>query len=106
LSGWLDSHVAKLAMLVNTSKLMVIDNGFVTLPAVLVALTVKLDVAAVVGVPEIMPVVSARFKPVGNVPLSRLQVMGVVPVAANVWLYAVPVVPLGNDVVVIVGAVS
>jgi hypothetical protein len=34
-----------------------------------------------------------------------LHVIGVVPVAVSVWLYAVPTVPPGNDVVVIVGAV-
>jgi hypothetical protein len=33
-----------------------------------------------------------------------LQVIGVSPVAVSVWLYAVSTTPLGNDVVVIVGA--
>jgi hypothetical protein len=85
--------------------LMVIDNDFVLFPVELVALTVKLLVSAVVGVPEITPV-DPRLKPSGNdVPLSRLHVMGVSPVASSVWLYAVPTVPLGNDVVVITGAV-
>ena len=81
---------------------MTIESGFVSLPSALVALTVKLDVPAVVGVPEITPAVE-RVKPPGNVPVSTLHVIGVSPVAASVWLYAVPTVPLGNDAVVMVG---
>jgi len=84
---------------------MVIDNCLVSLPAALAALTVNVDVFAVVGVPEIAPAVES-VKPVGNAPESRVHVMGVSPLAANVWLYAVFTVPLGNDVVVIVGAVG
>jgi hypothetical protein len=80
------------------------DNCFVSLPAALVTFTVKVDVPAAVGVPAIVPV-SARVKPAGNVPLSMLHVMGVPPVAVSVWLYAVPTVPFGNDVVVIVTTV-
>jgi hypothetical protein len=82
---------------------IVIDNCLVLFPAALVAFTVKADVPAVVGVPEIAPL-PKRFKPVGNVPLSRLHVIGVSPVAASVWLYAAPTVPPGNVAVVIVGA--
>jgi len=62
---------------------MVMDNGLVLFPAALAALTVNVNFPAVVGVPEIAPV-PARLKPAGNVPLSRLQVMGVSPVAVNV----------------------
>ena len=62
---------------------IVIDNCFVLLPAELVALTVNVDVAAVVGVPEITPVVGARLKPVGNVLLATLHVMGASPVAVT-----------------------
>jgi hypothetical protein len=83
---------------------IVIVNSLVSLPAALVAFTVKVDVSAVVGIPVMSPVVSARFKPAGNAPLSRPHVMGLSPVAASVWLYSVPSVPSGNDVVVIVGA--
>ena len=57
---------------------IVIDNCFVPLPVVLVALTVNVDVPAVDGVPVIAPVAES-VKPVGNVPLSRLHVMGVSP---------------------------
>ena len=104
-TGVVDAHVPlRLNVPPPPSVEIVMDNCFVLLPAALVALTVKVDVPAVVGVPEIaLPV---RLKPAGNVPFSRLHVMGVSPVAASVWLYAVPVVPFGNVVVVIVGAVT
>jgi hypothetical protein len=81
------------------------DNCLVPFPAELTALTVKLDVPTVVGVPEITPL-SARLKPVGNASLSTLHVMGAVPVAVSVCLYAVPTVPSGNVAVVIVGATA
>jgi hypothetical protein len=83
---------------------IVIENCFVSFPAALVALTVKLNVPVVVGFPEIVPVVSEMPNPAGNVPLSRLHVIGVSPVAVSVWLYAVPTAPSNNDIVVIVGA--
>jgi len=53
-------------------------------PAAFVALTVKLNVPAVVGVPEITPAL-LKFKPLGRLPLSIDQV-GAVPVALNVAL--------------------
>jgi hypothetical protein len=81
---------------------MVIDNCLVTFPAALVAPTVKVDVPVVVGIPAITPVVGARLKPVGKLPI-MLHSMGVVPIAASVWLYKILAVPFGNDVVVIVG---
>ena len=56
------------------------------------------------GVPDI--VLPERDKPSGNVPLSMLHVMGVSPVAASVWLYAVPTVPPDKESVVIAGAVA
>lgn len=47
--------------------------------------TVKVDVAAVVGVPEITPVAPAKVKPAGRVPTVTAQVYGEVPpVAASV----------------------
>ena len=58
----------------------------VTLPATLVALAIKLNVPAAVGVPVIAPLVVFRFKPVGSAPLPIAQVIGVVPVALSVWL--------------------
>jgi hypothetical protein len=84
---------------------IVMDNPLVSLPAELAALTVKEDFPAVVGVTVMVPVVSDKFKPGGNSPLSTLHVMGLFPVAASVRLYAVPTTPFGNDVVVIATAV-
>jgi hypothetical protein len=84
---------------------MVRENAFATFPLLFDALTVKLAVPAVLGIPEIMPVLASRDKPFGSAPLSRLHVMGAVPVAVNVWLYAVPTVPFGKSVAAIAGAV-
>ena len=65
---------------------MTMLRSFVSLPAELDALTVKLNVPAVVGVPVIAPLDMFRFKPVGSVPLLISQVMGVVPVTVRVRL--------------------
>ena len=65
---------------------MTMINALVTFPAEFVALTVKLDVPAVVGVPVIAPVVAFKVKPVGNVPSVTAHVIGVVPVAVSFWL--------------------
>ena len=66
--------------------LMTMLNALVAFPALLVALTEKLDVPAVTGVPDIIPVFTLRLKPVGRLPLAIAQVIGAVPVAARVWL--------------------
>ena len=81
------------------------ESSMASFPVALAALTVKSNVPASVGVPEITPVASPRVNPSGNAPLARLQVMGASPAAASVWLYAVPTVPFGNVVVVMVGAI-
>jgi hypothetical protein len=86
------------------SDAIVIESDFVPFPLALVAFTVKLNVLAVVGFPEITPA-EESVKPLGKSPLSLLHVMGVSPLATSVWLYAVPTVPPGNVAVVIVGAV-
>ena len=65
---------------------MAMLRAFVTFPTELVALTLKLNVPVAVGVPEITPVDVSKTKPVGNLPLEIDQVIGVVPVAVNVWL--------------------
>ena len=65
---------------------IVIDSSFVSLPALLVALTVKVEVPAAVGVPLISPVSLFRLRPVGQSPFSTLHVIGVVPSALRVWL--------------------
>jgi hypothetical protein len=78
------------------------ESAFVSLPAALLALTVKLKVFATVGVPVMAPF-AARLKPVGKLPLSMLHVAAV-PVAVSVWLYANSIAPLGSETVVISGA--
>ena len=65
-----------------TAAVMVMYNSFVLLPALLVAFTIKLNVFASDGVPEITPAVES-VKPVGKLPFSSVHVIGVVPVAAS-----------------------
>ena len=64
-------------------------------PVESVAVTVKLLVEAVVGVPLRVPF-TASAKPGGNVPALTINVFGATPVATMVWLYGTPIVPLGN----------
>ena len=80
---------------------MTMLSFFVSLPTLLPAFTVKVNVPAVVGVPEM--VLPERVKPAGRLPLSMLQVMGAAPVAARVWLYASPTLPPDRVVVVMAG---
>ena len=61
-------------------------SAFVSFPALFVALIVMFDVTAVNGVPDIVPVLTFKPKPAGRLPLVILHVIGVVPVAARVWL--------------------
>jgi hypothetical protein len=85
---------------------MVMESCLVALSALLAALTVNVELPAVVGMPEITPVAAARVKPAGSEPVSMLQVIGFALVAARVALYATPTVPFANDVVVMAGAVA
>ena len=62
-------------------------RALVLFPAAFVALTVKLNVPAVVGVPDITPVDAFKLRPAGNVRAEISQVIGAVPVAASLWLY-------------------
>ena len=82
------------------------DSSFVSSPKALTALTVKTAVSSPAGVPLISPVVSFRLSPLGSVPLAMLHVMGAVPFAVRVWLYASPSVPPGRVSVVTVGGLS
>ena len=82
--------------------MMIIDKTFSSFPAALLALTVKLKLPAAVGIPEITPFVDSS-NPLGKLPPCNDHAIGVSPVAARVWLYAVLTVPLGKVVVVIVG---
>ena len=64
------------------------------------AVTVKLEAPAVVGVPEIAPAL-LRVNPAGRVPVVTLQAaVPTPPVDCNAALYAVPTTPLGTDAVV------
>jgi len=58
-------------------------RAFVPLPAEFVALTVKLNVPIVVGVPVIVPDDAFRLKPAGSVPTEIDQTIGVAPVALS-----------------------
>ena len=62
----------------------------------------KLEVPAVVGLPEITPELELRVKPAGKEPEAMLQVpyVPVPPVAASVCVYEVPTVPPDKDEVV------
>ena len=87
-------------------SVMVMENICASLPLALVAVTVKVNVPATVGVPEITPVVALRVNPSGKSPEETSQVIGAVPVAARVVLYDTPVAPLGKVVVVITGGAA
>jgi hypothetical protein len=78
--------------------LIVIGNAAVADAATLsVTLTVKLLDPAAVGVPEIVPF-AASISPAGSDPLAIVHVKGgVPPIAASVWEYAVPTIPVGSD---------
>ena len=65
------------------AAMMIMDNALVAELPLLLAFTVKGKVPAAVGMPEIVPFV-LRVSPLGRLPLSNAQVMGVVPVAARV----------------------
>ena len=68
--------------------------------ALSVTRTVKFDVPAAVGVPEIVPV-PLNVRPLGSVPLSSDQTYGEVPPeAARLCEYAVCTVPAGSVAVV------
>ena len=58
------------------------------------------------GVPLISPVVSFSVKPSGRALPLMPHVMGVVPSAVRVWLYASPTLPSGRLSVVMVGAAA
>jgi len=64
--------------------LMTILNARVWFPALFAAMTVKLNVPTVVGVPEITPAAPFKPNPEGRLPLAKVHVIGVVPVAVRV----------------------
>ena len=99
------SVVTVMVYSVGAALAIVIDSSFVLLPALLVALTVNLAVPSAVGVPLISPVSAFRLRPAGRPP-SMLHVIGAVPVAARVWLYASPTLPSDRLLVVMLGAAA
>ncbi|MEO6138487.1 MAG: hypothetical protein ABIP11_07485 [Luteimonas sp.] len=64
-------------------------------PVESVAVMVKLLVETVVGVPLRVPF-TASASPAGKVPALTTNVFGAGPLAAMVWLYGTPTVPLGK----------
>src|SRR5512140_97058 len=61
-----------------------------------VAITVKPEVPAIVGVPESSPP-EESVRPTGRLPEAKTKVYGAVPpVAERSWLYATPTVPVGS----------
>ena len=86
---------------VSTGELIVSVNCFSSLAEPYTALTVNVEVPAVVGVPEITPVEELSDNLAGRVPLITLQFAPVM-LAASVAEYAVFLVPFGRLVVVIV----
>ena len=59
------------------------DSEFTVVCVASVNLTVKVKLPTSVGLPEITPVVGAKVKPGGIVPVPTLQVRGAVPPANN-----------------------
>ena len=76
---------------------------FESFPAEFAAVTVMLNVPAVVGIPEIVPALE-HDSPLGSP--DALHVIGVVPVAPRVTEYESPTLPFARLVVVIVGATA
>ena len=73
-----------MAEIIGTAMLMLVPR--LAWPALLVARRVKVKNPAVVGVPEILPVLLLRLRPGGSAPAGIDQVIGVVPVATGVKL--------------------
>ena len=72
-----------MVVVITGGAVITMDNALVSLPTLLVAFTVKLEVPATVGVPDITPAAES-VKPVGRLPLANDHVIGVVPVAVSV----------------------
>ena len=70
----------------------------------LAASTVNANEPAALGVPLKTPLVALRVSPPGRVPVAILQLIGIVPLAVKVKLYALLTVPTGGAVLVMVGA--
>ena len=78
---------AKVMVGAAVAALMLMVMFWVALGGVpLAAWMVKVNVPADVGVPFNIPLAAFSVRPAGSVPVATLQVMGVVPAAAKVWL--------------------
>ena len=87
------------------AALTVMLNGTgVEAPTLFVAVTLKVAVPVAVGVPVMTPLLLS-VRPAGNEPVDTAQLVGLF-VAVSVWLYGVPVVPFGKDVVVMTGTLG
>jgi len=76
-------------------------------PALLVAVTVNVDVPAVVGVPDSTPDEAFRLSPAGSWPVDTPNVGAGSPVAAYLYEYAVPAVAvIGGASAVSTGTVT
>ena len=100
-SGRLDVVIVSVVTGTGVISEIVIVNCFSALAVLYVALTVNVEVPAVIGVPEITPDEELSDNPAGRVPLITLQFAPVM-LAASVAEYAVFSVPEGRLVVVIV----
>ena len=94
---------AKVAVVIAGTSFIVIDNTRVSSPATFSALMVKVNLPVIVGVPKIVSL--DKFNPLGKLPLKTDHVIGVVPVAARIWRYAVSLTPSGKVTVEMIGEV-
>ena len=65
-------------------------------PVLSVAVTLRLNVPASVGVPLKVAVAVSKVRPAGNVPVRTTEYGAIPPTLANVWLYAAPTAPAGS----------
>ena len=63
-------------------------SSLVSLPPLFAALTEKMLMPTVVGIPDI--VAPDSDSPAGSEPLTILHVSGALPIASSVWLYCEP----------------
>ena len=69
---------------ITAEELITMLSALVAFPALLVALTVKLEVPTSVGVPDIVPVFTFKLKPAGRLLIVMAHIIGTVPVAVRV----------------------
>ncbi len=96
----------KVVVVITGAALIVISKALLLVaPAKSVTRAVKLEVPAVVGVPEISPVAALSVNPAGSEPVLLDHVYGgVPPVAVKVCEYGMPIVSAGREAVVTVRA--